>query len=222
MSSDECSASRKNPGPGPLPTFPLVTFRFALNLPHMTVAAQNHDLPENIVLVGFMGSGKSTVGRMLARQLRFRFLDTDKLVEQRVGMAIAEIFEQHGEADFRKRETEVLESLGGIRQHIIATGGGIVTVPENIPLLRILGLVVLLRADPDEIYRRVSRNSERPLLQVEDPRKRVLDLMAARQPRYESAAHFQVDSTRLRHEDVTAKIMEEAHRFFHWPKKARP
>jgi shikimate kinase len=87
--------------------------------------------------------------------------------------------------------------------------------------LRSLGFVVLLKADPEEIYRRVSRNSERPLLQVEDPRKRVLDLMTARQPLYESAAHFQVDSTRLRHEDVTAKIMAEAHHFFHWPKRAR-
>ena len=186
----------------------------------MTDAAENHDLAENIVLTGFMGSGKSTVGRMLARQLQFRFLDTDKLVEERAQMNIPEIFENHGEADFRKRETEVLESLRGIQRHIVATGGGIVTVPENIPLLRSLGLVVLLKADPDEIYRRVSRNSGRPLLQVEDPRKRVLEMMAVRQPLYESAAHFQVDSTRLRHEDVTAKIMEEAQRFFHWPKQA--
>lgn len=187
----------------------------------MSDAAQNPDLPENIILIGFMGSGKSTVGRMLARQLRFRFLDTDKLVEERARLAIPEIFAQHGEADFRGRETAVLESLCGVRQHILATGGGIVTVPENIPLLRSLGLVVLLKADPDEIFRRVSRNAERPLLQVEDPRRRVLDLMATRQPFYDSAAHFTVDSTRLRHEDVTEKILDEAHRFFHWPARMR-
>jgi shikimate kinase len=183
----------------------------------MSDTTQKPDLPENIVLIGFMGSGKSTVGRMLARQLRFRFLDTDKLVEQRAGMSISEIFAEHGEAHFRERETAVLESLRGVRRHILATGGGIVTVPGNIPLLRSLGLVVLLKADPEEIYRRVSRNSERPLLRVEDPRRRVMDMMAARQPLYEGAAHFQVDSTRLRHEDVTAKIVGEAHRFFHWP-----
>ena len=187
----------------------------------MTEATQKPDVPENIVLVGFMGSGKSTVGRMLARRLRFRFLDTDKLVEERAHLRISEIFEKHGEADFRGRETAALTSLCGIRQHIIATGGGIVTVPENIPLLRSLGLVVLLTAEPDEIYRRVSRNSERPLLQVEDPRKRVLDLMASRQPFYEAAAHFRVDSTRLQHVDVTEKIVEEAHRFFHWPQSTR-
>ena len=187
----------------------------------MSDATPKPDLPENIVLVGFMGSGKSTVGRMLARQLRFRFLDTDKLVEEREWATIPEIFAQHGEAHFRECETSALESLRGVRQHILATGGGIVTVPGNIPLLRSLGLVVLLKADPEEIYRRVSRNSERPLLQVEDPRRRVLDLMAARLPQYESVAHFQVDSTRLRHEDVTAKIVDEAHRFFHWPNPAR-
>ncbi len=187
----------------------------------MTDATNKPDFPENIVLVGFMGTGKSTVGRMLARQLRFRFLDTDKLVEERASMTIPEIFAQHGEADFRERETGVLEALCGARQHVLATGGGIVIVPGNIPLLRSLGLVVLLKADPEEIYRRVSRNTERPLLQVEDPRRRVLDLMAERLPLYESAAHFQVDSTRLRHEDVTAKILDEAHRIFHWPKPAR-
>lgn len=218
MSSDECAAARKNAGAELI--FRLVTFGPALNPVRMTDTAQTQEPAENIVLIGFMGSGKSTVGRMLARQLRFRFLDTDKLVEDRAQMKIPEIFARHGEADFRKRETEALASMHEIRRHILATGGGIVTVPENIPLLRSLGLVVLLTAEPDEIYRRVSRNSGRPLLQVEDPRKRVLELMAVRQPLYESAAHFQVDSTRLRHEDVTAKIVDEARRFFHWPKQA--
>ncbi len=187
----------------------------------MSDATQNHDIPENIVLVGFMGSGKSTVGRMLARRLGFRFLDTDKLVEERERASIPEIFESHGEAYFRERETSALDFLRGKMRHILSTGGGIVTVPGNIPLLRALGFVVLLTAHPDEIYRRVSRNSSRPLLQVEDPRRRVLDLMAVRQPLYESAAHFQVDSTRLRHEDVVAKIMDEAHRFFRWPAHGR-
>jgi len=201
--------------------FSLVTFRFALNLHEMTGAAENHDLPENIVLIGFMGSGKSSVGRIVARRLRFRFLDTDKLLEHRAGMPIAEIFRLHGEPHFRELETGALESLRGMRRHVFATGGGIVTVPGNIPLLRSLGLVVLLRADPEEIYRRVSRNSERPLLQVEDPRKRVLDLMAAREPLYESAAHFLVDGTRLHHNEVASRIIDEARRVFRWPAPSR-
>ncbi len=175
------------------------------------------ELPENIVLIGFMGSGKSTVGRMLARRLRFRFLDTDKLVEQREHMRISEIFEKHGESHFRDCETAALESLRGKRHHVFATGGGIVTVPRNIPLLRSLGYVVLLTAEPDEIFRRVSGNSKRPLLQVEDPRRRVHDLMAVRQPLYDSTAHFRVDGTRLSHGEVAGRIVDEAHRVFRRP-----
>lgn len=187
----------------------------------MNDSAPNSGPPENIVLVGFMGSGKSTVGRILAKRLQFRFVDTDKLVEQRAVMTIPDMFARHGESVFREKETAALTSLSGERQHVIATGGGIVTVPENIPLLRSLGMVVLLKAEPEEIFRRVSRNSERPLLQVEDPRKRVLDLLAAREPLYEQAAHFHVDSTRLRHEEVAATIVNEAQRFFNWPTPAR-
>jgi len=167
-----------------------------------------------------MGSGKSTVGRIVARKLRFQFLDTDKVVESRAQMSIAEIFEHHGEAHFRQRETAVLESLLGTRRHVFATGGGIVTQPRNVPILRQLGLVVLLKADPEEIYRRVSRNADRPLLQVENPRERVLTMMAERQPLYEEAAQFQVDSTRLRHEEVAALVIGEARKVFGWREPA--
>lgn len=180
------------------------------------------ELPQNIVLIGFMGSGKSTVGRILARRLRFRFLDTDKLVEQRENARISEIFADRGEAHFRDCETAALESLRGKQHHVFATGGGIVTVPRNIPLLRSLGLVVLLTAEPDEIFRRVSGNSKRPLLQVEDPRSRVRELMSVRMPLYESTAHFRVDGTRLSHGEVAARIADEAHRVFGWPARAKP
>ena len=117
-------------------------------------------------------------------------------------MSIPEIFKRHGEPYFRERESAVLESLLSMRRHVFATGGGIVTQPENLPLLRRLGMVVLLRADPEEIYRRVSRNTDRPLLQVENPRERVFEMMADRLPLYEQAAQFQVDSTTLRHDEV--------------------
>ena len=177
--------------------------------------------PENIVLIGFMGSGKSTVGRIVARKLRFRFLDTDKFVEERARMSIPEIFKRHEEAYFRERETAVLESLLGVRHHVFATGGGVVTQPGNIPILRQLGLVVLLKADPEVIYRRVSRNTQRPLLQAGNPRERVLEMMAVRQPLYERAAQFQVDSTALRHEQVTALVIDEARRVFGWPEPAK-
>src|SRR5437773_2708700 len=133
--------------------FPLVTGGPSPDVFHMLESTQPQSPPENIVFIGFMGSGKSTVGRLVARRLRFQFLDTDALVEERARMTIPEIFKRHGEAHFRERETGVLESLKGARRHVFATGGGIVAVPGNIPLLRSLGMVVLLDADPEEIYR---------------------------------------------------------------------
>jgi shikimate kinase len=177
-------------------------------------------MPDNIVLIGFMGSGKSSVGRLIARKLRFQFLDTDKLIAERARMTIPEIFAQHGEAHFRERETAVLDSLLGKKRHVFATGGGIVTQPRNLEILRQLGLVVLLKADPEVIYERVSRNTERPLLKVENPRERALQLMAERLPLYEQAAQFQVDSTTLRHDEVADIVIEEARRVFGWPKPA--
>jgi shikimate kinase len=172
--------------------------------------------PSNIVLIGFMGSGKSSVGRMLARRLRFQFLDTDTLIEERARMAIKDIFARQGEERFRERETAVLESLLGKRRHVLATGGGIVTQPRNLPLLHQLGWVVLLKADPEELYRRVSRNRDRPLLHVRDPRGRVNEMLEVRQPLYEQAADFQVDSTGMRREDVAELVLAEARKAFGW------
>lgn len=177
------------------------------------------DKPErdNIVLIGFMGSGKSTVGRDLARRLRFQFLDTDRVIEDRTGVRIKQMFERHGEAYFRDRETAALQTLlMGTHRHVIATGGGIVTQPRNLPLLRKLGWVVLLKADPDEICRRVGHGKTRPLLDVEDPRAKVEQLLAERGPIYEEAAQFVVDSTGLRREEVVKRIAVEARRVFAW------
>ena len=173
---------------------------------------------DNIVLIGFMGSGKSTVGRMLARALRFQFLDTDQIVEDRARMSIKQIFAgPQGEAGFRDRETAALESLlVATHRHVIATGGGIVTQPRNLPLLRQLGWVVLLQADPDEIFRRVARNHDRPLLRVKDPRAKVHEMLEVRGPLYREAADFVVDSTGMRREDVVQMVVGEARKVFGW------
>jgi shikimate kinase len=171
---------------------------------------------ENIVLIGFMGSGKSSVGRMLAKRLRFQFLDTDHLLEERTRMSIKAMFARHGESYFRERETAVLESLANARRHVIATGGGIVTQPKNLPILHQLGWVVLLQASSDEIFKRVSRNRDRPLLNVPDPRKRLNEMLEARLSIYEQAADFSVDSTELRREDVVERIVVEARKTFGW------
>jgi shikimate kinase len=201
--------------------FALVTRHRSIDVRAMPENAQQRPAAENIVLIGFMGSGKSSIGRIIARRLRFQFLDTDRLIEERARMTIPEIFERHGEPHFRERETAVLESLLGVKRHVFATGGGIVTQPRNVEILRQLGLVVLLKADPEEIFRRVSRNADRPLLKVEDPRERVFTMMAERAPLYEGAAQFEVDSTALRHEEVATRIIDEARRVFGWPKPAR-
>lgn len=173
---------------------------------------------DNIILIGFMGSGKSTVGRMVSKRLRFHFMDTDHLVEERARMAIQEIFKgPGGEKEFRDRETAALESLlVSARRNVIATGGGIVTQPRNIPLLQQLGWVVLLEADPEEILRRVGRNDDRPLLHVSDPRARVNELLDARGPLYRETANFCVDSTGKRREEVADLIVSEARKVFGW------
>ncbi len=163
-----------------------------------------------------MGSGKSSVGRMLARELRFQFLDTDMIIEDRARMAIKDIFARYGEERFRERETAALESLVGVRRHVLATGGGIVTQPRNLPILHRLGWVVQLKADPEELFRRVARSRDRPLLQVANPQDRVNEMFATRQPLYLAAADFTVDSTGLRREEVVDKVLAEARKVFRW------
>lgn len=178
---------------------------------------------DNIVLIGFMGSGKTSVGKLIAKRLRFQFLDTDHLVEDRARQTIAEIFSgPGGETTFRERETAALESLlVATHRHVIATGGGIVTQSRNLPLLRQLGWVVLLQADPDEIFRRVARNHDRPLLRVKDPRSRVHEMLSTREPLYREVADFVIDSTGLRREDVSESIVTEARKVFGWRAAAR-
>jgi shikimate kinase len=169
-----------------------------------------HPLTTNLVLIGFMGSGKSSVGRLLATYLGFQFVDTDTLVIQAAGMPIADIFARYGEAAFRDQEAEALSSLAGKRQLIVSTGGGIVTRPSNLPLLRQLGFVVALMADEAVIYERVSRNNKRPLLHTADPRRTISELLASRAPLYGDAAQFSVDTTQKTHSQVADTIIQEA------------
>ncbi len=166
----------------------------------------------NIVLVGFMGTGKSSVGRRIAGQLGYRFVDTDRLVVEKTGLPITEIFRLRGEERFRVEETESLLSLEAIKAHVIATGGGVVTVPSNIPRLRTLGLVVCLTASEEVILERVSRNDKRPLLKDADPAARIRELLAARAPLYQAAAHFTVDTSLRSHDEVASAIIAESRR----------
>ncbi len=147
-----------------------------------------------IILVGMMGAGKTTIGRQLAHALGCQFLDLDHEMEARCGVRIALIFDIEGEAGFRKRETALLDECSRRQGLVLATGGGAVLAPENREILKARGLVVYLRAGVDELFRRVSRDRNRPLLKTADPRQRIAELLAEREPLYESVADITIDT----------------------------
>ena len=162
----------------------------------------------NLVLVGFMGSGKSSVGRILSSLTGFALVDTDTLVAQEAGQTIPAIFKQHGEEHFRALETKALESLVGRIGLIVATGGGAITVAENRKLLPQIGPVVWLDASPEHLYQRV-KHSKRPLLQTVDPQKTVEELYKAREPLSRDAATGRVDSSRLTHRQTAEAVLAQ-------------
>ncbi len=164
----------------------------------------------NLVLIGPMGAGKSSIARELTRLTGRKFIDTDRLIVQSAGCPIATIFEREGEARFRQLENEALGSLAGTRGAVIATGGGIVQRPENVALLRDLGCVVWLTASDDVLFARVSRNSRRPLLQTADPRATLGEISARRKPLYAACAHCTVDTSALSHAEAAEAVLAAA------------
>ena len=147
-----------------------------------------------IVLVGMPGSGKSTVGRALARRLRMNLADSDQVIEQRLGSTIRSYFDQHGEAAFRDIEEAVIDELTSGAPLVLATGGGAVLRPANRQRLHQRGTVIYLRSSPEQLYRRLRHDTRRPLLQVADPLQRLRDLYATRDPLYRECAHFVIDT----------------------------
>ena len=149
-----------------------------------------------LALVGLPGSGKSTVGRQLARRLDLPFIDADQVIESRLGCSIREFFEREGEERFRDLESEALDQL--TRQHpgVLSTGGGVVLRPLNRQILRERTSVFYLRTTPEEIYRRLRHDKVRPLLQVSDPLARLHELWAQRDPLYREVAHHVIESPR--------------------------
>ncbi len=166
-------------------------------------------LPENIFLVGLMGAGKSTVGRLLARRLSKRFVDTDHEIEKRNGVTIPVIFEIEGEDGFRRREQEVLADLAQEQGLVLSTGGGIVLRPENREALRNHGFVVYLNARPELLAERTKHDRSRPLLNVEDPLARLRQLHAVRDPLYRDVAHAVVETGRGAPQQVVQAILSE-------------
>jgi len=160
----------------------------------------------NIVLIGFMGAGKTVVGRELARELGYNYLDTDELIEQTEKRSVTDIFARDGEAYFRELETEVLKTLQDFDGFVLATGGGMVLRPENVALLKSLGPVILLWADPETVYERVKRESHRPLLKVADPLAEIKKRLAEREPHYRQAADETVKTTGKEPAEIAEEI----------------
>ncbi len=163
-----------------------------------------------IFLVGPMGAGKSTIGRLLAAELSFNFRDSDRVIEDRTGADIPWIFDMEGEDGFRDRETAVLRDLVQEPHTVIATGGGIIMRPENRALMKAAGLVIYLTAPIDQLVERTSRDKKRPLLQVENPRQKIIDLINIRDPLYREAATYIVNTDRRSPKAVAQEIVQLA------------
>jgi len=161
----------------------------------------------NIILVGFMGTGKSATGHLIAHRLERTLVDMDSMIEDRAGKKISAIFEQEGEHSFRKMERDLVRELAEKRNLVVAAGGGVVINPENIQDFARTGMVVCLHATPTAILSRVQRESHRPLLENGDKEKRILDLLESRRPLYE-AIPFQVDTTYLSPEKAADRVID--------------
>jgi len=160
----------------------------------------------NVFLVGPMGAGKSTIGRLLAAELNLRFRDSDRVIEERTGADIPWIFDKEGEDGFRERETAVLSELANETNAVIATGGGTVLREQNRALMKASGYVCYLTASIDQLVERTSRDKKRPLLQVENPRQKIIDLLSLRDPLYQEAADFVVNTDRRSPKAVAQEI----------------
>lgn len=150
-----------------------------------------------VYLVGMMGAGKTTIGRALARKLGWQFVDLDHELEARCGVKVSIIFDIEGEQGFRKRESMLLDECTRRSGIVLATGGGAVLDPQNRQYLKERGVVVYLRASVDELFRRVERDRNRPLLQTDNPRQRLQELVQQREPLYHEVADLVFDTGNL-------------------------
>jgi len=163
---------------------------------------------KNIVLIGFMGTGKSEIGKGLAERLGYGFIDTDEIIEKKEGISISEIFERYGEPYFRDIESEVIKDVSRMDRVVISTGGGAVIRKENRENLKRKGIMVCLTASPEVIYQRTRGYDNRPLLKIDDPYKRIKDLLKEREPYY-SEADITIDTSEIGTSEVVDKILKK-------------
>jgi shikimate kinase len=165
-------------------------------------------ISKNIFLIGFMGAGKTSVGRVLAKKMGLDFIDLDEVIKKELGMAIPEIFSRFGEDFFRDEESKVLRSVSQRKGQVIATGGGVVLREGNWEIMKNDGITIYLKASTGVLWSRVRSNTSRPLLQVENPFERLQELFSKRVSLYERA-DLMVNTENLSPADVAEKIIRE-------------
>lgn len=163
----------------------------------------------NLILVGMMGSGKTTMGRTLARHFGMDFIDSDEEIQRRTGVTIPHIFDVEGEAGFRQRETLALRDLLAGDHHVLATGGGAVLAAQNREMLRHNGIVIYLKASVHDLWQRTRHDRNRPLLQTDDPHAKLTELFQQRDPLYLEAADIIVRSGRQSVQALALHLAEE-------------
>ena len=161
----------------------------------------------NIVLFGFMATGKTTIGKILAEKLNYGFIDTDQLIEEDNGKKITKIFEEHGEDYFRKLEKKAVKKAAKLDKQIIACGGGAVLDPRSVEHLKKNGNLVLLKASVDEIIKRTRDDTSRPLLQGDDPKSKARVLLEKRSNVYDKVADIMIDTTGRDPEKIAKEIL---------------
>ena len=164
-------------------------------------------MKSNIILIGFMGTGKTAVGKRLAALLNKSFYDTDQEIESVTGLSVTELFNKYGEVRFRSEENLAVSRLAKMENSVIATGGGVVLDNSNMELLAENGIIICLTAKPEIIYDRVKRRNNRPLLKKGDMYKTILELMEQRGELYK-CADFYIDTSNLDFQEIIDKIME--------------
>lgn len=167
-------------------------------------------MTDNIILIGFMGSGKSSVGKLLAKELNFEFIDTDEEIEKANNLKISKLFKDFGEEYFRELETSYLKKLLHHKKYsILSTGGGLPLRECNVKILREFGVVVYLKATKDTIVNRVRDDNSRPLLAIDDLEERVERLLRSRESCYTAAAHLEINTDDKSFSAIISEILEQ-------------
>lgn len=148
---------------------------------------------ENIILIGFMGCGKTTIGEKLAYKLNYNFVDSDKQLQKEAGISINDIFKLYGENYFRKLENSIISSIAKLKKQVIATGGGIIKNENNIKLLKKSGIILYLKASPEHIYNNIKNDTSRPLLQCEDKLAKIKELLGERENLYQMYCDISIE-----------------------------